>query len=376
MRLKAIAFLLLCLPLGALAQEAEPFSDPYQDFARAKVLEIINETQDNDYGFERVVQTVRLRVMSGQYEGQEFTLENGILNGRADMTLAEGETVVVERLRKPDGSTDWLIREKYRLPALLWLIILFFIAAIVLGGRTGAFSVIGLAVSILILALFIVPRIVAGQNPLLISSLGAAFIACTSLYLAHGFKKRTTVALISTLITLALSVIVALLFVSAAKLFGMGSEEAVFLQLGPLQVVNLRGLLLGGIVIGALGVLDDITTAQTAAIDELSRANPRYNFQKLYGAGVSIGREHIASLINTLALAYVGASLPLLLLFTINQDTPPWMILNSEFIAEEIVRTLVGSLTLLLAVPISTFLAAWFFQHGHSTGEDGHLHLH
>ena len=150
-----------------------------------------------------------------------------------------------------------------------------------------------------------------------------------------------------------------------------------FIQTGELSAVNLRGLLLGGIIIGALGVLDDITTAQTAAIDEISKANPRLGFRELYRSGTSIGREHIASLINTLALAYAGASLPILLLFSINEEMPMWTILNSEFMAEEIVRTLVGSSALLLAVPISTYLAARAFAHGkHTRAATGHVHSH
>ena len=164
--------------------------------------------------------------------------------------------------------------------------------------------------------------------------------------------------------------------VRLASIFGMGTEESVLLQFGPLENIDLRGLLLGGIVIGALGVLDDITTAQTAVVDELRRANPRMTFRQLYAAGISVGREHIASLINTLALAYVGASLPLLMLFTINDAMPLWVTLNSEFIAEEIVRTLVGSSALLIAVPISTWCAAQAFAQDIVQPSDGHvLHL-
>jgi uncharacterized membrane protein len=151
-----------------------------------------------------------------------------------------------------------------------------------------------------------------------------------------------------------------------------------FLQFGQLQQVNLRGLLLGGIIIGCLGVLDDITTAQTAAIDEIGKANPKMTFKELHRAGISVGREHIASLINTLALAYVGASLPLLLLFTVQEESPFWVVLNSEFLAEEIIRTLVGSSTLLFAVPITTWLAAYFFRNDRTKPSlhTGHGHHH
>lgn len=370
--LLSIAFL---LPNVALAQLEQPATDSY---VRAKVLTVSAEKQeDNEFtGIARSTQNATLEILSGIDAGKTINIENGIVNNRDDMRLQEGETVVMQRLLRPDGSVQFLMREKFRLPSLFMLTIFFFILGVVLGGRKGFTSILGLAVSIAILMFFVVPQIIRGSNPLFISLVGSFMIAITSLYLAHGWNRRTSVALLSTIITLTFSTLFALAFVHFAKLFGMGSEESVFLQVGTLDQVNLRGLLLGGIIIGALGVLDDITTAQTAAVDELSKANHTLGFSELYRAGKSIGGEHIASLINTLALAYVGASLPILLLFSINEDMPWWMIVNSEFIAEEIVRTLVGSCTLLLAVPISTWIAAKTFANGNHTNCKGHAHVH
>jgi uncharacterized membrane protein len=135
--------------------------------------------------------------------------------------------------------------------------------------------------------------------------------------------------------------------------------------MGPLGSIDLRGLLLGGIIIGTLGILDDITISQTSVIVELKNANSKLHWKKLFSGGIAVGRDHVSSLVNTLALAYVGASFPLLLLFSFSKDIPSWLTINSEFIAEEMVRTLVGSTALILAVPISTFLAAYFL--GRST---------
>jgi uncharacterized membrane protein len=160
------------------------------------------------------------------------------------------------------------------------------------------------------------------------------------------------------MVTLAFATGLADLIVGLAHLSGRGSDEALFLQTGYLETVNLRGLLLGGIVLGALGVLDDITTAQAAAVEEISRADPGLGVRDLYRRGLSVGREHITSLVNTLVLAYAGASLPLFILFTLNTNQPLWVTLNSEFVAEEIARTIIGSLALTLAVPITTALAA------------------
>lgn len=356
------------VPVSAAAQTAEPIDE----YMKAKVMEIVSEEEEEFAGMTRMVQRARLRLAP---TGKEIEIENGILNERQDMRLSEGQTVVIERLVKPDGTEVHLVRDAYRIPALIAFTVFFFVLGVLLGGRIGFTSILGLLASIAILVLFVVPRIVAGDDPLLISMIGSALIACTSLYIAHGFNRRITIALYSTVITLLLSTLMAVAFVHFGQLFGLGSEESMFLQLGAMGEIDLRGLLLGGIIIGALGVLDDITTAQTAAIDELSKANHKLGVKELYAAGTSIGREHIAALINTLALAYIGTSLPLFLLFYTNASTPFWVTINSEFLAEEIVRTLVGSATLLLAVPISTYLAARSFAYGkHTNVKGGHSH--
>ncbi|MDA0376373.1 MAG: YibE/F family protein [bacterium] len=372
---KTILFsLLLVIPITVFAQEElVPATDSY---IRAKVISISPEQKEESAGTLQSTQEAQLLVLDGEEAGETIIIENNILNDRDDMRLREGEKVVVQRIEKANGVVSYYMREKYRLPSLFALTFFFFLLGVLLGGRVGFTSILGLSASIAILVFFVVPKIIAGSNALVISLIGAVLIAFSSLYLAHGFNRRTSIALVSTIITLALSTVLAVAFVHFGKLFGMGTEETVFLQLGVFEQVNLRGLLLGGIIIGALGVLDDITTAQTAALDELSKANHKLGFHELYKAGTSIGREHIASLINTLALAYVGASLPILLLFSINEEMPWWVIVNSEFVAEEIIRTLVGSSTLLLAVPISTWIAARTFANGNHTKAKGHAHVH
>lgn len=372
-RLLFIGALLAATVSAAQAQE----SRTSEEFSTATVVEIVSEKHEEEFGAHRLVQSVRLRIDDGPEKGREFEMENGVLDGRADMRLAQGDRVVVNRQTRIDGSVHYLLREAYRLPSLLWIAVLFAVLSLVFGGKTGVSAIAGLAVSIGILVWFVIPRIVSGADPLFAAFTGCILIACTSLYLAHGFHRRTSVALLSTVVTLILAVIVDVLFVRFASLFGMGSEESVFLQTGQFESVDLRGLLLAGILIGCLGVLDDITTAQTAAVDEISKANPSLSASRLRAAGRSVGREHIASLINTLALAYAGASLPLLLLLHAETDYPLWVTLNGEFFAEEIIRTLVGSVTLLFAVPISTGFAAYFLQGGRGGGRrsmHGHAH--
>lgn len=275
--------------------------------------------------------------------------------------LHKGEKVVVLKTDAFVGETRYIITDKYRLPSLGFLLTLFFLSGIIFAGKKGFTSILGLLASLLILSFYTVPAIVHGAPPFVVACISSFIIAILSLTIAHGFSKQTTVALVSTLITLTLSLGLSQFFVYTAKLFGLGTEDAYTLSLAGLSDIDLRGLLLAGIIIGILGVLDDVTTAQTATIKNLAAAGIR-DFKKLYHAGADVGKEHIVSLVNTLALAYAGASLPLLLLFSVNEgQVPYWIILNGQMITEEIVRTLVGSTVLILAVPISTLCAAWFY---------------
>jgi uncharacterized membrane protein len=332
-------------------------------FFRAKVFKIDEEGEKNVFGRDARFQKVLLQITSGEEKGEEIEIEHGLLITLTEANrVKEGETVIVAKVETPNGI-EYYITEKYRLPAIITIFAIFILLVLLLGKWRGLTSLIGLGFTLLVLVYFIVPRISSGENPLLVSVGGSVIIACVSLYLAHGFSKRTSIALTSTLITIGIATGLAVAFVAFGKLFGIGTEEAIDLQFDASGMLNLQGLLLGGIIIGTLGVLDDITTAQTAAIDEIKKANPALTFRELYTRGLSVGKEHIASLVNTLVLVYVGASLPLLLIFTAEgEDNTLWLSLNSPVVAEEVIRTLVGSTTLLFAVPIATFLAAYFLR--------------
>jgi uncharacterized membrane protein len=267
------------LPVAHMQDTGTGTTQPHEEFSTATVTAITSESQTNDVGVQDIVQHVQMEMKSGPETGKDFLLDNGIVNQSDEMRLKVGETVVIDKTFKSDGSVLYLIKEKYRLSSLLWLTLLFVGITVIFGKWTGLTSIVGLVASITILMLFVIPRIVAGDDPMITCVIGASIIACTSLYLAHGFNKRTSVALLSTIVTLCISVVVALLYVHVAKLFGMGSEESFYLQSGLLQNIDLRGLLLGGMIIGCLGVLDDVTTAQCAAIDEISKANPKLTQQ-------------------------------------------------------------------------------------------------
>jgi uncharacterized membrane protein len=325
-----------------------------QPFYKARITDVEKITLQNGYA----QQNITAEIVEGEAEGTTVHMEYIPTNQGGDV-YAEGETVVITKASVADAEQYYIV-DHYRLPALGIVAVIFIAAILIFARKRGAFSLVGLCISIAVLGLFIVPRIVDGQNPLIVSSVGAIMIAVTSLYVAHGFSRRTSIALASTLLTIGVAILLSVIFVHIAQLTGLGSEEAYFVQSGVSGNINLQGLLLGGIIIGVLGILDDVTTAQTAAVEEIYKADPTVTRRELYKRSFSVGREHITSLVNTLVLAYAGASLPLFLLFTLHLQ-PWWVTLNSAFIAEEVIRTLVGSTALTLAVPITTALATYSY---------------
>jgi uncharacterized membrane protein len=351
----------LSVALPALAQDLEVLPDTeivegslQEDFYHGKVVEVIDEQREDVEvgGVRPFVQTVKIKFLEGPRADEEEIIQYS--NLIEHQKLKQGQKVVL--VMSQSGA---YIFDRYRLPALGAIVGLFIILAVIFAGWRGFASLIGLGVTVGVIAFFIMPRIMAGGNPLTVSLIGAFVIATVSIYLAHGLRRRTSVAVVGVLITSVVAILIAQLFVWLAGLTGVGSEEAFHLQTSPVSFVDLRGLLLGSILIGAIGVLDDITTTQVAAVEEIWRANPALSRRELYKRSASVGREHITSLVNTLALAYVGASFPALLLFTVYQR-PWWVITNTEAISEEIIRTLVGSIALMFAVPITTLLAVYW----------------
>jgi uncharacterized membrane protein len=301
--------------------------------------------------------TITVQMTEGPDDGDEVAFE--FQGGRGTRQFEEGDAVVMVRPpneQQTPGAPEYYFGDYQRSTPLLVLGILFGVVVIALSRWRGLAALVGLGVSILVLTRFILPAILAGESPLLVSIVGASVIMFAALYMSHGFNVVTTTAALGTLTSLAITGILAVIFVELAKFTGLATEEATFLQLSADQI-NLSGLLLGGIIIGALGVLDDVTVTQASAVWELRAANPSYGSKQLYGSALRIGRDHIASTVNTLVLAYAGASLPLLILFLTSESSVSSLLTN-EIIAAEIVRTLVGSIGLVASVPITTALAS------------------
>ena len=303
--------------------------------------------------------SVKLTRGSDAETGKVVDIE--VSQGADSPVLHNGDKIVVGRAGSSDGTQGddggWYFSDFQRRGPLLALAVFFAIAVVILARWRGLFALAGLAISFAVLVRFMLPAILLGKNPVAVAVVGSAAIMFAALYLAHGINARTTTAVLGTVGALFVTGVLAWIFVAGTHLTGMASEESGLLA-ASLSGVSLKGLLLGGIVIGSLGVLDDVTVTQASAVWELHRANPAYGFSRLYAAGLRIGRDHIASTVNTLVMAYAGASLPLLVLFTLSSRRLG-DVLTSEIVAQELVRTLVGSIGLISAVPITTALAAF-----------------
>nr|WP_189150487.1 YibE/F family protein [Streptomyces lacrimifluminis] len=294
-----------------------------------------------------------IRVDTGDDKGRTFT---EIVQPDQSRQLHQDQKVVVAYEPSAPKDLQYSVSDVNRRFPMALLAGIFALAVVAVGRMRGVMALVALAVSFMVLTFFILPAVLQGSNPLVVAVVGASAIMLIALYMCHGLSARTSVAVLGTLISLVLIGVLGSLFIGWAALTGNTDDNTGLIH-GLYPSIDMSGLLLAGVIIGSLGVLDDVTVTQTSAVWELHEANPTMGWRGLYRAGIRIGRDHIASVVNTLVLAYAGAALPLLLLFSIAQSSVG-AVANSELVAAEIVRTLVGSIGLVASVPVTTLLAA------------------
>ncbi|MEV8565715.1 YibE/F family protein [Streptomyces sp. NPDC051322] len=315
-------------------------------------------TRDSTTGAEAGTSTgecskAKVEVETGKDKGRIFT---EIVQPDAPRQLHQGQGVVVAYAPDAPHDLQYAVSDVDRKFPMALLAGVFALVVVAVGRMRGAMALVALVVSFAVLTLFILPAILHGSDPLIVAVVGASAIMLVALYTCHGLSARTSVAVIGTLVSLLLIGLLGSLFTGWASLSG-NTDDSTGLIHGLYPQISMSGLLLAGIIIGSLGVLDDVTVTQTSAVWELHQADPTMSARGLYRAGIRIGRDHIASVVNTLVLAYAGAALPLLLMFSIAQSSVG-SVANAELVAQEIVRTLVGSIGLVASVPVTTALAA------------------
>jgi uncharacterized membrane protein len=336
---------------------------------RARVDEIIEEGQIDLGGTLQRYQIARVEILEGEYAGILMEIDYGkrqVLSG--NVYLQPGDKILVTLGKRPDGVITAYFAEHVRTTPLLWLLAAFIVAILLISRWKGLRSLLSMGFSLFVIIRYIIPHILIGEDPLRVSIIGAALLLAVTLYLTYGWNLKTHSAVLGMIFVLVITGTLAYVFVVFARLTGAGDENALFLIQMLDARINLRGLLLGGMIIGALGVLDDLVTTQASAVFELHGANPGLGLRGLYNAAMRIGQDHVAATVNTLVLAYAGASLPMLLMFSLGRGDFGYVV-NFSFIAEEIVRTLVGSLGLVVAVPLTTAIAAGLALNSHRLGK-------
>ena len=350
----------LWLSQDGIVSAQQAVGQPQTFTATARVVEVLEEGVTTVGPVTQPYQRLLVELTSGPEKGQRVEVSVGVRDlNTAGQRFAPGDRLFLTVSTGPDGSRAYTILDRDRSTPLAVLAVLFAGAIVALGRWKGVRALLSLAFTFVILVWVLVPLILRGYPPVPVAIVVSFIVFVVTLTVTHGVGRMVLAAMAGTSLSLILTGLLAALFVAAAGLTGLADEEASFLQvvLGE-RAVSPRGLLLAGMLVGALGVLDDITVSQSSLVFELRRANPSLTGWELFAAGVRVGRDHIAATVNTLVLAYAGAALPLLLLFSQLEEPLLW-ILNREIVAQEVVQTLVGSLGLIAAVPLTTGFAAW-----------------
>jgi uncharacterized membrane protein len=337
------AFLAVCTVLGMvlLRPTGEERPDLSEFGVNAQVLDAVvveSSTGRCPYAPDDetlACMTVSFRLTAGPDVGRVVTEQYGV--GPSTPQFQAGDQVVLNY--QPDALPEFQYRfyDRQRRPILLAVTLLFVLVVVALGRWRGVAALVGLGASVVLVLQFIVPAIIDGRSPVMVALVGASAIAYVALYAAHGFRRMTNVALLGTLAALALTVLLSWVALGIAQLSGFAAEESFILTLA--GKIDIGGLVLAGVVLGSMGAIDDVAVTQASVVWELKAARPDLEWRQLFVRSLRIGRDHIGSMVNTLLLAYAGASMPLLLFFVLS-------------------RTLLGSIGLVSAVPATTWLAS------------------
>lgn len=356
--MKRLVLIFLLAGIFVSPIHAQEVVEDHIDFWLARVVSVDSEESRVIPGTETptIYQTISARLIEGPQEGSVIRLDNDYLS------LRRGETFYVRRaVDGISGRETYAVSEPYRLPALGWLAALFVVVLAAFGGKQGLRGLLSLGASLAAIVYLLLPGILAGYPPVLVAMGVASFIVVVGSYLTHGVNRATTAAVIGMLATIVITGAIAYASVNGARLSGFSSDEATYVNFNTQGSIDFVGLLLGGLLIGLLGVLYDAAISQAVAVEELVRAAAHYSRRELFARGLRIGREHIGALVNTLAIAYAGASLPLLLLVS-QVSSNLSLTINQDLFATELVRIMVGSIGIILAVPVTTLVAVYMLH--------------
>lgn len=339
-------FLLPNFVFGQTAQE------DIQGIWRAEVTSIISFESRDIPGTDAVtdIQTIQAKILEGERKGEIIQLENDFVR------LKDNQKFYLNYLITEDGNEIYSVEDVDRRSPILFLTLLFVAVVLLFGRLQGLRSLLSLLGSLFVIIFVLIPLLIKGYNPVLISILIGSLILFVAIFFTHGFNIRSLTAFLGTIGSVAITGLLAFFAIDLLSLSGFFSDETVYLNFGTNGLLDFKGLLLGGIIIGVLGVLDDIAITQVSVVSELKKNSEDITNKNLFSSAMNVGREHVSALVNTIVLAYAGVSLPLLLWLS-QSGTSFEQIINNEIFATEIARTIVGSIGLILTVPITTYLA-------------------
>lgn len=364
-----LSLALLLTPTLTVAQSLVP---DVETLAKARVVSIVDEGSRPVAGTALTsdVQTLTAEVLEGPQKGEVVTFVNDFTQ------LGVGDVFYLRHLESPSDGTDYYsVADPYRLPVIAVLATVFLVLLLLFGGMQGIRGLLALLGSVLLIFYLLLPGIIAGYPPVLVAVGVSSLIIVAGSYITHGINRTTSSAVIGMLITVAITGVAAWYIVGAASLSGFTGEESGYLHFQYGGTLDLVGILMSGILIGLLGVLYDVAIGQAVAVEELKRAGEHLSRRKIYERAIRIGREHIGALVNTLAIAYVGAALPLLLLLG-HATAPLGYIVNGEVISTEIIRILIGASGIILAVPITTLIAVYLVRPTSAIKSSAERHTH
>ncbi|MBN2046379.1 MAG: YibE/F family protein [Anaerolineaceae bacterium] len=354
-----------------------------QGSVQAEVLQIVGEVEEELQDEVMKYLVLRVRVLEGEHAGEEYYVDYGRYQRMPqNFNIQPGEKVIVDVTERP---TDQALLVNFidfqRTPMLVVLFAIFVLVNLLLSGWQGLKGLLGMFISLVVIVYFIIPQILLGKDAMLVTGIGSFFLLAVTMYLIYGWHVKTHTAVVAILFSLLLTMGLAYLFTVTARITGYGDEELMFVVQAAGSQVNAQGILLSSILIGTLGILDDLVITQASVVFELYRALEKPTFQQIFRRATRVGKDHVAATVNTLVLAYAGASLPVMILFTLSGETLAKLI-NLEFLAEEVVRTLVGSIGLIAAAPLTTLVACLMLFYGRrwlkvddaSLADDEHEH--
>ena len=367
-----VTILFFVFTFSPFISHAQEMIDDTTTTYKAEVIEVVSETKEEiaETGVTHPVQEIQARILSGVKKNQIVTFRNDYI------TLEEGETFFLNHIEKIDGEEIYSVSDPYRLDSLLFFVGLFILVTIIFGGKQGVRGLVSLIGSLALIFYILLPGLLKGISPVLLSIGVSSLIIILGSYITHGFNRTTTTAVIGMIATIIVTGTLATIAVGATSLTGFADEEAVYLNFNTGGTLDFAGLLLGAILIGLLGTLYDAAISQAIAVEEIHITNPTLTKKEVYRKVLRIGREHIGALVDTLAIAYVGAALPLLLLFIHASDSSFAMIINREIFATEIIRIVIGSIGVVLAVPFTTFVSTWMLVGKIPLNKKTHSHSH